>query len=335
MKIKTIFLFSIFFIILTFTGCANRRQPISLSTTHFNTFITITLYDSGDTKLLDQCVDLLEYYDCLFSTTRTDSELYRINHSYEAGKPFPISQELESVILKGLEYTKKSKEAFSIFLYPLTRLWDFTDTTPTLPEPAELENALKKVSYKDFSLTPEGIIFHKDHMGLDLGAISKGYIADRIKDFLISKGVKSALINLGGNILCIGGKPDGRPFTIGVKKPFGSSSDILGTLSIKDKSVVSSGIYERCFTLEDKLYHHILDARTGYPITNPLAGVTIISPFSVDGDALSTTCLTLGIEKGLSYLESLPEVDGIFVDKEGNLHYTKNFFENYTFLPKE
>lgn len=331
MKFRFILLLLSFIIILTFCGCANTKEPISISTTYFNTFITITIYDSDDTSLLDQCVDYLEYYDKLFSLTRKDSELYQLNSSYLPNEPISVSEELGFLLQKGMEYTQNSEGAFSICLSPLTTLWNFTASSPVLPTKEQLEAALENISYKDFSYQSSTAVFKREGMGIDLGSISKGYIADKLKEFLLSRGVESALINLGGNILCIGNKPDGSNFTIGIKEPFSDGSQLLGTLSIKDKSVVSSGIYERCFTLNDKLYHHLLDTKTGYPIENNLTAVTIISPLSIDGDALSTTCFALGLEKGLALLESLPEIDGIFVDKDGNLYYTKDFMETYHF----
>ena len=335
MKFKSVFLLFFLLIILTFAGCANIKDPISLSGTYFNTFVTITLYDSTDTGLLDQCSDYLEHYDRLFSLTREDSELYRLNNSYLPDTPVTVSSELGFLLQKGMEYTKSSKGAFSILLSPLTSLWDFTATSPILPKDREITEALTKISSRDITLDSNSVTFKKTGMGIDLGSVSKGYIADQLKHFLLSKGIKSGLINLGGNILCIGTKPDGSNFTIGIKQPFSESSEILGTVSVRDKSIVSSGIYERCFTLDNKLYHHLLDTNTGYPLENDLISVTIISPLSLDGDALSTTCFSLGLTEGIKYLENFEDVDGIFVDKEGTLHYTDNFIEKYSFSIKK
>lgn len=335
MKLKSVFLLFFFFIILTFTGCANIKDPISLSGTYFNTFVSITIYDSTDTKLLDQCADYLEYYDKLFSLTREDSELYRLNTAYLPDIPTEVSPELGFLLQKGMEYTKNSNGAFSILLSPLTSLWDFTASTPMLPKDQDITLALTKISPEDIRLDSRSATFKKPGMGIDLGSISKGYIADQLKNFLVSQGVKSGLINLGGNILCIGSKPDGRNFTIGIKQPFSEAAEILGTVSICDKSIVSSGIYERCFTLDNKLYHHLLDTTTGYPLENELISVTIISPLSLDGDALSTTCFALGLKDGMEYLEKLEDVDAIFVDKDGALHYTDNFIKKYSFSTKK
>ena len=181
------------------------------------------------------------------------------------------------------------------------------------------------MDYTKVTLNGNHIRFDSPDMGLDLGAVAKGYIADRIKDFLVEKGIKSGIINLGGNVLCIGGRTDGTPFKIGIQKPFADRSETLCTVDISDKSVVSSGIYERCFELDGQFYHHILDPSTGYPYDNGLVSVTIISDKSVDGDGLSTTCFALGLEKGLELINSLENVEAIFITENYQIHYSDDF----------
>ena len=170
---------------------------------------------------------------------------------------------------------------------------------------------------------------------IELGAIAKGYIADRLKDYLVSQNVKSAIINLGGNVLCIGGKPDDSSFKIGIQKPFADRSETIAVMDIKDKSVVSSGVYERCFEKNGTLYHHLLNPKTGYPYNNGLIAVTIISDQSVDGDALSTTCFALGLEDGLKLAESLDDVQAFFVTSDYEIHYTKDFQKEITVTETE
>ena len=143
------------------------------------------------------------------------------------------------------------------------------------------------------------------------------------------------IINLGGNVLCIGGKPDGSSFKIGIQKPFADRSETIAVMDIKDKSVVSSGVYERCFEQNGTLYHHLLNPRTGYPYDNGLIAVTIISDNSVDGDALSTTCFALGLEDGMKLAESLDNVQAFFVTSDYKIHYTKDFQNEITVTETE
>ena len=157
---------------------------------------------------------------------------------------------------------------------------------------------------------------------IDLGGIAKGYIADKLKEYLKNQGVEHALINLGGNMLALGGRPDGSDFRIGIQEPFAADGTVLTNLSISDKSVVSSGNYERYFEKDGIIYHHILDPDTGYPVQNNLYQVTIISDSSVQGDALSTTCYALGLEAGMELIQNTDGVEAVFVTDDLEVHKT-------------
>ena len=148
-------------------------------------------------------------------------------------------------------------------------------------------------------------------------------MADYLKDYLISEGVESALINLGGNILTLGSKPDGTSFNLGIQKPFDKQGTAITSVKVTDSSVVSSGIYERYFEVDNTLYHHILDTTTGYPCDNNLLGVTILSEKSVDGDALSTSCFVLGLDDGVKLIKSLEGVEAIFITEDYELIDTR------------
>ncbi len=180
---------------------------------------------------------------------------------------------------------------------------------------------MKKVGYQNLKLEDDTLTFLSPDSSIDLGAIAKGYIADRMKDYLLEKGVKSAVINLGGNVLCVGKKPDGSPFKIGLQKPYADRNETIETLNIEDMSVVSSGVYERHFEKDGVNYHHILNPRDGFPYENGLVSVTILSKLSVDGDALSTTCFSMGLEKGMELLNSMDDVYGVYYRGwQGTLH---------------
>ena len=148
---------------------------------------------------------------------------------------------------------------------------------------------------------------------------SKGFIADHLKAYLLSEGIDSGIISLGGNILLIGSKPDGSSYHIGIQKPFAGGNEVITTIQNCDGSVVSSGCYERYFLLDEKneiIYHHIFDTKTGYPVQNDLLGVTILSDSSLQGDALSTYCYMLGLDEGLAYVRSLDNLEAIFITKD-------------------
>lgn len=315
---------------------AGSQEPVSATAIKLNTAVTVTIYDSQDRELLTECMNLCDKYEKIFSRTASDSELYQLNHrelTPVAGTEdtFQVSDPLAELIRKGLYYSELSEGAFDIAIEPLTSLWDFTAEDPQVPEDRLIQEALTKCDYHNVSVSDNNeVILKTEDTAIELGAIAKGYIADRLKDYLISQGVKSAIINLGGNVLCIGGKPDDSSFKIGIQKPFADRSETIAVMDIKDKSVVSSGVYERCFEQDGTLYHHLLNPRTGYPYDNGLIAVTIISDESVDGDALSTTCFALGLEDGMKLAESLDNVQAFFVTSDYEIHYTKDFQKEIT-----
>lgn len=341
------------------------QEPISTTAIKLNTAVTVTIYDSQDRNLLTECMNLCDKYEKIFSRTASDSELYQLNHrelTPVAGTTdtYQVSASLAELVRKGLYYSELSDGAFDIAIEPLTSLWDFTAEDPQVPKDSLIQDALSKCDYHNISVSDENtndttpndgrannsdtdnnnansnqITLKTTDTAIELGAIAKGYIADRLKDYLLSQNVKSAIINLGGNVLCIGGKPDGSSFKIGIQKPFADRSETIAVMDIKDKSVVSSGIYERCFEQDGTLYHHLLNPETGYPYDNGLIAVTIISDESVDGDALSTTCFALGLEDGMKLAESLDDVQAFFVTSDYEVHYTKDFQKEITVTETE
>ena len=325
-QIKT-FLASLF---LFFAACAlilflrpRRTEPISRSDFLLNTYVTVTLYDSEDETLLDQAMALCREYENRLSKTIETSEVYQLNHRAEGKTVFKLSTDTADLIREGLYYSELSDGAFDITVEPLSSLWDFTSGKNIIPPEKDIAADVKKVGWQNLKLEGDTLTFLSPDTTIDLGSIAKGFIADRIKEYLESQGVKSAIINLGGNVLCVGELPGRKPFRIGLQKPFETHSTIIANLNINDLSVVSSGVYERHFVIDGKNYHHLLNPKTGYPYDNGLVAVTIVSKKSVDGDALSTTCFSLGLEKGTALLDSYEDIFGYFITADGEVHYSK------------
>ena len=302
-------------------GCANAQstKPLARQGFMLDTVISISLYDNQDEAILDGAFALCEEYEQLFSRTISTSDVYRINHS--DGAPVEVSDATAELLCIALEYARLSGGAFDPTIEPLVTLWDIMADEPHVPDASAISAALARVDWTKVSVDGNVVTLHAG-IGLDLGGIAKGYIADKLREYLSENGVDSALINLGGNVLTLGGKPDGSNFTIGVQKPFGQNSDILGACRLKGMSVVTSGIYERYFVENDRLYHHILDTKTGYPVENELYSVTIISPTSTDGDALSTICFALGSEDGMALIETLDGIECVYCLSDGTLLFS-------------
>lgn len=260
----------------------------------FDTYVSFTVYSAEDSKYLEECLGMCRKYQALFDKNTPGSDIYRINNA--GTKPVKVDIETYNLLSDALEICNETEGKIDITVENLILLWGFENEIPptTLPNKDDMAKALELTDYKAIVLSDGCTVtkLNKD-IKIDPGFIAKGYIADKIGEFLKSKGVESALINLGGNILVIGSKPNGDDFTIGIKDPV-NPDQTSGSVNVSNKSVVTSGTYERYVTVEGKKYHHILDPQTGYPAESEIQSVTIISDSSEYGDALSTACLILG-----------------------------------------
>ena len=297
----------------TLSGCEKKTVSVSKTGFFLDTVVSITLYDTENKAPLEECFSRLASYEKLLSRTQEGSDVWNINHS--GGKPVEVSSETADLLEKALSYCRLSDGAFDITIAPVIALWNFDadQKTGTVPDENDLSNALSHVGYENVQLDGTTVTLLDPDTSIDLGGIAKGYIADLLKEDLVSAGYASALIDLGGNILTIGGKSQNQDFRIGIRRPEPDATEPLTTISCRDASIVTSGTYERYFTENGKRYHHILSPVDGYPVENGLASVTILSEHSVDGDALSTTCFVLGPEQGMALIESLDGIEALFV----------------------
>ncbi len=331
-----------FLICILLTGCSTFLQPdqkkeLIKTGFAFNTTYTITFYNINEIEKI--YLEVLNKKDGIKNMETAETEIkaladpannavFHINN--DGSIEFTVSDILYEILEKGLYYSEKSKGVFDITIEPESSLWDFTSDNRKVPEDTKIKEAVKLTGYKNAALEDGKLVLKMPGMGIELGAIAKGFIADKLKEYLKENGVTSGTVNLGGNVLCIGKKPDGSPFRIGIQHPFENRNEVITAVKAEDISVVSSGIYERYFMQDGKMYHHILDPSTGYPYNNGLVAVTIISGKSVDGDALSTTCFAMGLEKGLEFANSLENVYAVFITEDEKLHYSEGFKEMET-----
>lgn len=299
------------------TGCSKAEKEYSDTGYYFNTIIKISVNHSEGEALLTKCFSLCADYEKIFSRTDEDSELYKLNHRNTDS--VKVSDELAELIALGLEYGQISGGVFDITVAPLSDLWDFTAEEPKVPADADIQKALEKVDDSKVHVEGNTITFDSPDTMIDLGAIVKGWAADQLKSSLVKAGVTSGMIDLGGNVLAIGTHPDGSPWKVGIQKPFAQRNETLTGVETIDKSVVSSGTYERFFEQDGKHYHHILDPRTGYPVETDLSQVTIISEQSVLGDLYSTICMLEGYEAASKLVDSTSGLEAIYVSKDGKL----------------
>lgn len=290
-----------------------------------NTYVKVTLYGSGSDEIAGRAVDMCSEYERIFSRTDEDSMLYRLNNAGSLTRKEAADDkrfdELTALVRSGIEYGKLTDGALDITIEPVSSLWKFGTDEAALPDAGQIADALTKVDYSKVEVTDDFI--ELNGCRLDLGATAKGYIAGKICDYLKKEGVTGAIVDLGGNISCIGTKADGTGFTVGIKKPFDEEGRMSLALDLSDMNIVTSGVYERYFYDNDILYHHILNPAIGYPCENGLLSVTVISADAAQCDALSTGCFVLGMDKAKDLVEGLDSVYAVFIDDNYDVYYTK------------
>lgn len=328
---KLMLVLSLIFLI---TGCVEKDkgtiEPLARTEFMMDTVMTIKTYDKNDEKILDKVYERLEEIENTMSATIETSEISKINDN--AGiSPVEVSPDTYFVIEAAKHYAEISKGAYEPTIGPLVDLWAIKSGELERDWiPSELDIATKKdlVDYNNLELLDGNKVFLKEKgMKIDLGSIVKGYAADEAKRVLTENGVNVAIIDLGGNIFAHGVKANDLPWAIGIQNPLEVTGGYLGIVEVKDKSIVTSGDYERYFEYEGNRYHHIIDSKTGYPSDNEIMGVTIISDKSIDGDAWSTTLFVLGLDKGMELVNTVEGVDAIFILKDKSI-YTTDFLKN-------
>lgn len=311
---KILIILSVLAVTIISAGCS--KKEVSQTAFLLDTVSTITIYDySSDESandIINECFSLCTDYENKLSRTINTSEISAINSA--KGSKTQVSEQTAELIKKAIKYSELSNGKFDITIAPVSSLWDFKSESPAPPNDSQIKEALSHVNYKNISVEGNTVELLDESAAIDLGGIAKGYIGDKAKEFLIEKGVTKALINLGGNILVI--CPENDSLKIGIQDPNGQEGALSGAISTNGNSLVTSGIYQRCFEYNGKLYHHILDTSTGYPVDNNLASVTIIGPESADCDALSTTVFCLGAEEGLKLVNSLDGYEAVIITKD-------------------
>ena len=315
------------------SGC-EQGKTVSRSDFLLDTFVSITLYGESDESLLDKPFERIAALNSSLTAFEAGSDLGLIKEN--AGvKPVTVSEDTYKIIEKSLAYSQNSGGYFDVTIGPLVDLWGIhSPETKEAPAPEAINVTKAKTDYTKIVLNPadQSVYLTDTGMAVNLGAIAKGYIADEVMTVLQEEGVEHAIVNLGGNVLVMGGKADNSDFGVGVEDPLNPGNGYLGVLSLKDGSVVTSGDYQRYFTdAAGKRYHHILDPFTGYPADSGLIQVTVVTAASVDADSLSTTLFLLGLDEGLKKVEALPDVEAIFITNEKKIVVTSGLKDAFVF----
>lgn len=280
----------------------------SLTLFLFDTVIQISALCAPE--LMDRISERCRFFEERFSRTKEGSDIWNINQAH--GAPVEVSEETARCIEASLAYSEASGGLFDISIGAVSSLWDFVEGIK--PDDDAIKEAAKHVDYRTISVDGTTVTLADPDAMLDLGGIAKGFITDDLVSMLREAGCKSAMLSLGGNVYVLGESFRGDDWNVGVQDPNGTANDMIASIPARDKSLVTSGLYERSFTVDDVLYYHILDPRTGYPAKTDLASASIVSDSSTDGDAYSTTLFLMGHDKAMDLLNSDERFSGLLVD---------------------
>ncbi|MCR5591420.1 MAG: FAD:protein FMN transferase [Lachnospiraceae bacterium] len=303
------------------SGCGLSGMPhAEKNGLFFDTVVSVEIYGKNAEELAGQCMDKCAYYESIFDKNNPASDIARINSG--GGSPVSVSSETVDLIKKSFKYSELSDGLFDITIGPVSSLWDFHKESEDIPSESDLKDACQKVGYKNVTVSDEDctVTVPEGYM-IDAGAAAKGYIADRLAEFLSSDSITGAIINMGGDMRLVGTKPDGSLFNIGINDP--EADGVICAMYLSDESVATSGTYERCFYSGGKRYHHILDPKSGYPAETDIESVTVITPGALDSDCLCTVAIMLGSDRAIKLIESLDDTEAVILKTDGSILKTQ------------
>ncbi|MGI6327777.1 MAG: FAD:protein FMN transferase [Dethiobacteria bacterium] len=297
-----------------------------------DTKVDITIYGNGMSnkqyvKLANEIETEMKLLESIFSSHITGSDIRRINEA--AGREaVKVSPETVFVLQKALEVAEMSGGAFDPTVAPLLDLWGFKTDEPAIPSQNDLEEVLPLVNYREVEIDEASstVFLPQPGMKIDLGGIAKGYIVDRGLKIVDNSSVSALFINAGGDISVAGTKSSGEMWRIAIQDPF-ESQRLTAVLDVEEGSIATSGDYQRFFEAGGEKYHHIIDPKTGYPAAG-ISSVSILAPDTITADALSTAVFVLGLEDGLELLERLDGIEGVIIDKQGEIFASSGLADN-------
>lgn len=315
--IVALVLFVVGFLIGRYSGNDNRlvkRTQILLGTV-----VEIQIREKDQKKAdnaISKAFEEIKRIDQLFSTYNDKSEVWRINHSSDT--LLKIDDEIYNLLVLCDSVTKLSDGYFDVSLDNLTKLWGFSTNNPKLPTKIEIDSVLKVCGWENIRLIGNQSIVKKNKIRFNFGAIAKGYAVDKAIEVLKKIGIKDGLVNAGGDVAVIG-----KGWKVGVQHPR-DIKEIIKILELDNITVATSGDYEQYFEAEGKRYHHILNPKTGYP-SSGIQSVSIINKSNTFADALATAVFVLGLEDGMSLIESLDDTEAMIIDENGKINYSSKF----------
>lgn len=322
--------------LLSLAGCGSDVQGADDRDTQeadrdlfaMDTYMTVTAYGARAQEAVDRAAEEIERLDGLLSASENGSEVFRVNED-GGGR---LSEDGAYLVERALEMYESTDGAFDIAIYPVMKAWGFTDGAFKVPLRDTLAELLPLTDAGEIRFDKKSgeVSFGMGGMKIDLGGIAKGYTSGRIMDIFRACGVKSGLVNLGGNVQVLGAKPDGSLWRVAVQDP-DDARQAMGVVAVKDRTVITSGGYERYFEEGGVTYHHIIDPRTGYPADSGLASVSVISADGTLADGLSTSFFIMGAKKASEYWRAHSgEFDMILITDSDQIYVTEGIAGDFS-----
>ncbi|QRN86339.1 FAD:protein FMN transferase [Clostridia bacterium] len=315
----------------------NMSKEVSVDSFLMDTLVSIKVMSTDEEAAEEAINDALSAMQQLDNQVdryedNPDNVIFKINQA--SGKEYiSLPDDVLSLIQTAQSLSEASGGAFDISIGVLVDLWKKSESEGLLAPQEEFASALSLVDYSAILIEDNMVKLAKSGMSLDLGALAKGASADLARDILIEHGISQGIIDAGGNIVVIGSKDDETPWKIGITDP-NQPGDTMGYVEVRDTAIVTAGIYQRFYTINDQQYHHILSPFTGYPAEG-LKSVTVLCDSSTLADAISTTIVVLGPEKGLAFIESFPEAEAILITDNDQLLFSSGARSYFTLLKED
>lgn len=309
------------------TGCSKEVTEHSAEIFAMNTLVSMTIWGHDSNQVIVESEHFIYAMEDQFSTTIPESDVYLLNHNQ--GEWMTVSPEIMEMLDFSRIMSEETQGSFNPLMYPLVTTWGFTTGQQQVPSSAAIAEAMVATDLSLLELDMDNNqVRLSQNAQVDLGGIAKGYTGDALAGYLHEKGVKSALISLGGNIYTLGYKADGSLWNIGIQNPYGAGS--VGSVAVYNQAVITSGGYQRYFIFGDETYWHILDPATGYPAKSGLASVTIITDSGMYGDCLSTALFVMGLDKAIDYWQEHQDFEAVFIVDDGDVYVTGGIADSFT-----
>ena len=281
--------------------------------------------------VLQTCIRRLEELERHLSANAESSTLIDINKA-SGVSAVNVPADIYPLFARAVFFAEKTDGAFNPAIGGVVKLWNIGFENARKPEDRDIQVALSRTDYKDVQLAGMAVFLKKEGMKLDLGAIAKGFAADELTRIVKQAGIMHAVIDIGGTISAVGVRPDGKRWNIGIRDPRIRQGQPIISAPIENRSISTSGSYERYFEQDGIRYHHIIDPATGYPVQSNMIAVSVFADSATDADALSTACFVLGYKKAVKLLDELPNTEALFIFDDNSVRTTGNLKKNIMIL---